>query len=179
MSQCNSRHTRALDAQTHPCVALNHPCHPHRYFGVVPKGQFGYDTTRDQVFATADFVGVVQGLQASMATGKGAIATTTLTTIVNEWWGVSAGITVNVTWVYLSRETAWEALLPTSVQSEVRPKNDPSNPQNLPKTGPFVNFPHYDDVEQASLTPSQANLMADMTGWTIGANLETFTAALA
>eukprot|EP00038_Savillea_parva_P014148 m.10120 g.10120 ORF g.10120 m.10120 type:complete len:572 (-) comp2717_c0_seq1:1775-3490(-) len=148
------------------------------YFGVVPPAQVGYYTGRDQVFPTSDFAPVVSALQAAMATGKGAIATTNHTTVANAWWGVDAGITVTITWVYLTRMSAWEGALPASLQSHVVPTHNPTNPQSLPTSGPFVNFPHFDDVEQPSLTPAQANLLAEMTGWTVGANLDTFAQAL-
>mmetsp|Transcript_11118 Transcript_11118/g.33266 ORF Transcript_11118/g.33266 Transcript_11118/m.33266 type:complete len:567 (-) Transcript_11118:1702-3402(-) len=148
------------------------------YFGIVSPGEFGYDTTRDQVFDKADFAPTVAALQAAMATGKGAIATTPLTTIENTWWGVPAGIKVTVTWVYLTRMTAWEAELPADIQANVVPKKNPSDPSSLPTSGPFENFPHYTDVAQSSLTAPQANLLADMMGWTIGANLDVFKDAL-
>lgn len=169
---------KSRDDISNRLIVHQHEERPLRYFGVMPSGQFGYDTSRDQVFPKADFPRVVSALQSSMAMGKGAIATTNLTTIENVWWGVRGGISVTVTWVYLSRASAWEARLPESVRKHVIPESDPSNPQNLPKSGPFENFPHYDDITQTSLTASQANLLADMTGWIISANIDTFRAAL-
>jgi len=43
------------------------------------------------------------GVNQAQATGNGAVATTTLTTVENEWFGIPAGLTLNVTWVYVEQ----------------------------------------------------------------------------
>lgn len=151
------------------------------YFGVgsgmSPDG-FGLDVRRNQVFNSTKFPAVAEALQRGQAAGTGAVATTSLTTIENKWWGVEAGFKVNVTWVYLSRCSGWERQLPDDVKSLITPKKDPANPQSVPKSGPFKNFPHFDDATQSSLSNEQANLLRDLAGWTITENVDIFRAAL-
>lgn len=152
------------------------------YFGLgsgMAANQFGYDLRRNQVFSNDSFVRLAQMLQRGQANGTGAIATMQHTTIANEWWGVDAGIKVNITWVYLSRLPRWEAQLPEEIRSLILPKQDPTDPQSLPKSGPFKNFPHFDDFTQSSLSVEQATLLRNMAGWTVFENADTFRAALA
>ena len=90
------------------------------YFGInVP--QIGQDEHRDQVFARADFPRVAVALQAAQARGNGVVVTTQHVTVENRWWGVSAGLKVNVTWMLLGRALNWEAELPEKLRKEVRP----------------------------------------------------------
>merc|ERR1712070_957344 len=46
-----------------------------------------------------------------------------LKTVRNEWWGIPAGQEVDLTIVYVSRVTAWEAKLPNEVRQEVFPES--------------------------------------------------------
>ena len=90
------------------------------YFGInVP--QIGQDEHRDQVFPRADFPRVAVALQAAQARGNGVVVTTQHVTVENRWWGVSAGLKVNVTWMLLGRALNWEAELPEKLRKEVRP----------------------------------------------------------
>lgn len=148
-----------------------------RYFGHAEPGTSSQDFTKNQVFDSASFGGVVSALQAALASGKGAVATTPLTTVENQWWGVQGGVSVNITWVYLTRVSGWEAELgDQAVKKAVQPSSHPEDPTKLATSGPFKNFPYFGDVD---ITSSQANLLADMAGWVIGANRDLFQEALA
>ena len=49
------------------------------------------------------------------------MVTTALVTVANAWWGVAGGVAVNLTWVYNSRATEWERLLPPELRAAVQP----------------------------------------------------------
>lgn len=145
----------------------------------MPEGNFGYDLHRNQVFAKEDFSRVVSALQAAQATGRGAVATTRLTTVANIWHGVEAGITTDVTWVYLSRASVWENLLhPDVAKVVVPPGAKAADPSQSIEEGPLKHFPYYDDVTESHLTPAQVNLLVDLQGWIVKANDDLFRAAL-
>ena len=114
----------------------------------------------------------------AQSTGNGAVATVSLTTVANEWWGVPAGHDVNVTIVYLSRSKLWEDLLPNETRGHVVPTKDPDDPTKTPTSGPFENFPHYSTGSQLHVTAQQSNLLADLCGWVVHANKDTFVRAL-
>ena len=121
---------------------------PH-YFGIpqVPQNVedwfdfFGQDFSRNKVFKTIYYPHVVRELQKAQATGNGAIATLKLTTVDNDWWGVKGGQEVEVTFVYLSKSTEFENLLPDEVKDVVATGTD--DPTDLIQDGPFKYFPHY------------------------------------
>jgi len=142
------------------------------------KPEFGYDYTHNQVFNETDFVDAAVQLQTTMDAGNGCYAVQTLTTVENKRWSIPAGIVVNVTWVYLSRLTAWEAQLPKEVRKHVTPTFDPDDPSKGAPEGPFHNFPPYQDVSRLELSPEQTNLLADLTGWSVMQNKEVFQRAL-
>jgi len=132
-----------------------------------------YFLDNNQIFASADYAGVVKGLQAAQAAGKGIIFRTTLTTIQNLWWGVTGGVQVDITFMYLGRVTAWETLLSADMRKLVVPKKDADNLANTVSHGPFKHFPHF-PTEGGSINHEQANLLADLTGWTVLNNAELF-----
>ena len=53
--------------------------------------------------------------------GKGVIARVQLTTIENLHWGVQAGITADITFMFLSRIEKWESLLTPEFRALVTP----------------------------------------------------------
>ena len=112
-------------------------------------------------------------LQDAQATGNGAIHQQMMTTVANERWGIPAGVQFKFTFVYLSRCAAWEGKLPAALQKIITPTSGQKT-----KSGPFKNFPHYDDTAQLQLTPEQVNLLSDMTGWAVMQNKELFINAL-
>jgi len=132
-----------------------------------------YSLINNQVFATADYAGVVKGLQAAQAAGNGIIYRTTLTTVQNLWWGVTAGVEVDITFMYLGRVQAWESKLSAEMRELVVPKDDAEDMSSIVKKGKFKHFPNYPTVG-GDVNSEQANLLADLAGWTVLNNAELF-----
>ena len=104
------------------------------------KANLNKDLSRAQVFETRQFAPLVRKLQASAAAGKGAVATTRLTTVKNSWWGVDGGREVTVTWMYITRVPQWEAKLPKPVQRalpDVRSSNYVNPLGDASRAGPL------------------------------------------
>ena len=132
---------------------------------------------RDQVFPTADFPKVVTALQAAQAKGTGILATIQHTTVANSFFGIQAGLKVNVTWVYLGRATAWEnQLSDTVLKAQVVPRAGASL-SSVIYDGAFKFFPNY-ATGATGFTKPQANLLADFTGWAVLKNANIFKKAL-
>ena len=105
----------------------------------------------NQVFPSNNFQELLNGLWAASGSfQKYPVFKQQLTTVENTWFGVSAGRKVSVLWNYLERCQAWFGSLPSTVQ--------PLVPQN---------FPHYNTVLETQLTPTQVNLLANLTAWNI------------
>ncbi len=90
------------------------------FFGVLPTDYANwenrsYSLGKNQVFSTDDWAPLVVALQAAQAEGSGIISTFNLTTVENSWWGIPAGVTSQVTFVYLGRLAGWEAQLSDSM----------------------------------------------------------------
>lgn len=149
------------------------------YFGIVPPApnkvvERSFQIEKNQVFATADYYPVVHAMQAAQAEGKGLVHSVNLTTVENAWWGVPAGITAEITFVYLSRLSQWEAQLSADMQARVVPqKGDPADMSNTIAHGPFKHYPHYFTAGGLQ-THQMTNLLADMSGWLIKENKELF-----
>lgn len=134
---------------------------------------------RNTVFPAQDFASLVSDLQDAQAAGFGAVATKPFTTVANTYWGIDAGFTVSVTWVYLSKAWRWEQGLPDAMKQEFR--HDPANFKNpliLPKDGNFRSFPHYPTSEMLKLTVEQSSLLADLSGWVVLQHEDKMNAAL-
>jgi hypothetical protein len=113
---------------------------------------------KSQVFPSANFQLLLNSLWAASGGGSyqnAPLYAQTLTTVANPWFGVAAGRTVTVLWVYLERVKAWYDELPAAVQSVL---------------GPFDNmlngFPHYSTFT-TELTPTEINLLANLTAWIV------------
>lgn len=152
------------------------------FFGVdvAKPTSAGYYLSNNQIFQSADFAEVATALQDAQAQGAGAIATTPLQTVANDWWGIKAGMQLNITWLYLSRAAEWEAALPQEVFAEAVNPSDPNctDPTVLPTKGEFKHFPHYDTGSQIVQTNAMANLLANLAGWTVHANAHLLREAL-
>jgi hypothetical protein len=143
---------------------------------------FGYPnefSPFNQVFETARFAPLVRSLQAARRAGRSVIARTELTTVANEWCGLTGGHPVTILWVYNERVLDWEARIP--VASGVPAAIDAGN--SATPHGPFVDFPNYQVSGQnvpgsIALTPEQINLLGDVSCWNITANAEMFAELL-
>jgi hypothetical protein len=151
------------------------------YFGIFVeknKSETGTYINQNQIFATEKFAPLVRRFQEAQMAGRGIVVTETHTTVENKFWGVVAGIEVNITWVYLSRAAEWEAkLMDDDVKKHIIPRKNPEDPSNTIASGPFKSFPHYSTTE-LQLTNAQTNLLADLSGWVIEENRAEFEAAL-
>jgi hypothetical protein len=125
-----------------------------------------YDLQHSHVFESSEWLPMITGLQEAQAIGKGAVISMTHTTVHNSHYGIPAGLKIKVVWIYLGRATQWEDQLNDEMKDLVIPKDDPENQANTIADGPFQSFPHYPS-SVASQTPSKANLLADLAGWTI------------
>jgi hypothetical protein len=118
-------------------------------------------------------------MQDAQAAGNGIVTTTRLTTVANPWWGVAAGVEVNVTWILLGRTLNWEAELPPDIRKQVVPSGHrATDPFNLPLVGPFRNFPNLDTGTQQVLSVPQANLLSSLGAWVLRRNHATLVAAI-
>ena len=133
-----------------------------------------FEYQRDQIFDTADYNGVIQGLQAAQAVGKGIMYRTILKTVENTWWGIEGGQEVDITFICLGRLSQWEAQLSDDMKKVVMPDADKAGDlANTVKKGPFKHFPHY-DTQGADIDNDQANILADMVAWSVQENEELF-----
>lgn len=154
------------------------------FFGVRTRETPAKWTERNQVFPTEDFAPLVAKLQESDASGSGAVARTTLTTVVNGWWGVPAGLQVEVVWVYLTRALRWEARLPAPVRESLPQPGGAAGLQasragaieligsalanaRVPASNSrLVGFPQY-PLSRLELPPVQAAALHQLCGWTL------------
>ncbi len=91
-----------------------------------------------------------------------AIATQSLQTVKNDWFGIAPGRTVTVVWYYLNEVKSWENLLQPDVQEIVESTK---------------NFPNYSTFTQISINSTEVNLLSSLTAWSVGndANASAFT----
>ncbi len=132
----------------------------------------------NHVFEQGQLHALVDTLKAARVAGQGIIARSKLTTVANDWWGVAAGQTVDVIWVYNDRVTAWEQQLHREVHDAVRKGNS-----DVFFHGPLELFPNYktageNTLDIVELTNVQVNALANLTCWTVMHNRDLFTDAL-
>lgn len=154
------------------------------FFGVLPPYKDyelrAFRLEKNQVFAKEDYAGVIKGLQAAQDKGHGIVHTATLTTVANAWWGIPAGFSAQVTFVYLGRLRAWESLLSPELKALLVP-GDAEAEADLSSdvsSGPFRKFPHYATTGGA-VNSERANVLADLTGWSVLENAELFKSIFA
>lgn len=149
------------------------------YFGVNPPqarwADRAYEREPIQVFSEDDYEVVITALQSAQQEGNGLFATLNLTTIENTWWGIPAGMTFEITFSYLGRLRGWEKKLSKEMYDLAVP-SDPADEADLSVTvnsGPFRGFPHF-VTAGGLLNVERANLLADLTGWSVLQNEELF-----
>jgi hypothetical protein len=121
----------------------------------------------NQVFPSDQFPVLLQGLWAASGSGSfkySPIFTQSLTTLPNGWFGVVGNTTVKVLWVYLENTVSWSNDLSSAVK------------QIESKLISELNFPHYDTFSETELTPTEINLLANLTAWTVMNNAAAFQA---
>lgn len=125
-----------------------------------------FEMEKDQVFATSDYSRVIIGLQTAQQVGDGIFASFNLTTVENSWWGIPAGLTFEVTFSYLGRLPRWEALLSPEMHKLAVPSENAQDLSVDVDSGPFKNFPHF-NTKGGGIDAAKANLLADLTGWSV------------
>jgi hypothetical protein len=113
---------------------------------------------KNQVFPSSIFQDLLNNLWS--ASGSGSYQNTPmyvqqLTTVANPWFNVASGREITVLWVYLERVQAWYDQLPPDVQNFLGPFDTMVN-----------NFPHYGTLD-TELSPTEINLLANLTAWVI------------
>lgn len=124
----------------------------------------------NQIFPSDQFEVLYQKLWA--ASGSGTYLNTpiynqSLTTVENKWFGVAGNGSVNVLWVYLENTVAWSNELSNAVS--------PIESELVSS----VKFPHYNTFTKTELTPTEIQLLANLTAWTVMTNAATFQAMYA
>jgi hypothetical protein len=148
------------------------------FFGALTTGDprwknRSFEMERDQVFANSDYATVVTALQTAQQVGKGIFATLNLTTIENTWWGIPAGLTFEITFSYLGRLPQWEAKLSPEMYKLAVPAENAQDLSVDVDSGPFKKFPHF-NTKGGGIDASKANLLADLTGWSVLQNEDLF-----
>ena len=128
---------------------------------------FGYPNRRwphNHVFPRSCYRALVSRWRRAKQAGRPLAATMRLPVLTNPWWGIEGGWEVSVCWIYNDRVRDWESRLPSSVRQFLPADGVPG--------GPIARFPHYWTVGQNAgaltrLTATQANLLAELSGWGI------------
>jgi len=121
----------------------------------------------DHVFESEGLPRLIQALQAANATGNGAVANVTVTTVANEIYGVEAGRVVDLTFVYLDLPEKWLASLPAETANASLTSKE------------FRGFPRYSTFFYLALTPSAVSLLAHLCSWVVFQNAELLAEKLA
>ena len=160
-------------------------------FGVLPSTPNPTkDLTNAQCFATSEFAPLVRSLQAALESGRGAVVTTRLTTVANEFWGIAGGHEVRVTWMYICRAAEWERHLPAEVADAIARRHsaprgrlgDASRASALrygrtwladavrgKRRSPLDSFPQY-PLTRLKLSTTEANALYQLSGWVVKEN---------
>lgn len=120
----------------------------------------------NQVFPSTDYAPLVQALQALKQKGESMVVTKTHTIQANPYWGVPAGATIDVLYVYLDQVLSWKSQINDDwVQLQL----------DLGDVGELPHFPNYKTIDETAippwslteLSPKQVNLLADLTCWVV------------
>ena len=142
---------------------------------------FGQPSPRwphNRVFPASAYRAVVSAWQAAKRAGRPLVASTRLRVAANAWWGIEGGWEVSVCWVYNDRVPTWEGRLPDELRRVM--------PSGAAKTVDvsLARFPHYRTIGENAgaftrLTPTQANLLAELAGWGVIKSSDMLRAVLA
>jgi len=120
----------------------------------------------NQVFASDDFAALRDGLWQSTGGNEAnpPVFTQQLTTVANDWFGIPAGRSVRMLWMYLGMAQTW--------RNEIQ---DGWVKANLDEEMLLHKFPHYSTLK-TELSPIQVNFLANLTAWTMLENSDAVTA---
>lgn len=121
----------------------------------------------NQVFGVSDFQPLLQGLWDASGAGTHrhpAVFAQKLTTLDNQWFGVSHGKSVTVLWVHLNIASDWynsftDLFVRAAMDTEILLRG----------------FPHYNTLD-TELSPVAINLLSNLAAWTVAApkNVDNF-----
>jgi hypothetical protein len=114
---------------------------------------------KSQIFPSAQFQTLLNNLWSASGSGSyqnPPIYSQALTTVQNTWFGVAPNQNVTVLWVYLERVKVWYDQLSPAVQSILGPFDNMLN-----------SFPHYSTLFATQLSPTEINLLANLTAWIV------------
>ncbi|GAB4223655.1 MAG: hypothetical protein Tsb005_19400 [Gammaproteobacteria bacterium] len=109
------------------------------------------DFRYNQVFPAHYFVDLLRALWNQSQQGKAACHLQNLTTIANDWFGVTGSRHIKVFWFYLTPAQRWHDQLQPEVQNLV---------------DAIYQFPNYSTAD-TNLTTHQINLLAHFTSWCV------------
>ena len=142
----------------------------------IRRNQVFRNDARDPAFArlASRLQKGLEGGGSGSSGGKGAVATVEVETVENRWLQVRGGVKLSLTVVYLATPPHWEAQLPPGVAELVKRGREPS----ASSAAELKNFPHYSTLGQLKLSAAEANLLAELTTWTVLQNADAIRAAL-
>ena len=102
------------DPRSRPATTTDVDAYLPPLFGLRSRGDKGVEaeTARNHVFDTEGFPRLVEALRAAARSGSGAVARVALTTVRNDFFGVDAGRSIDLTLVYLDLPQKWSRALP-------------------------------------------------------------------
>lgn len=120
----------------------------------------------NQVFSSDDFTALLDGLWQSSGgdESNAPVFTQPLVTVANDWFGIPAGRSVTMLWMYLGMAQNWRNEI-TAERVKL----------SLDAEMTFHKFPHYSTLK-TELSPTQVNLLANLTAWTMFQNSDAVTA---
>jgi len=120
----------------------------------------------NQVFASTDFTVLLDRLWQSTGGNESnpPVFTQQLVTVANDWFGIPAGRSVTVLWMYLGMAQNWRKEI-TAERVKL----------SLDAETTLHNFPHYSTLK-TELSPTQVNFLANLTAWTMLQNSDAVTA---
>jgi hypothetical protein len=136
-------------------------------FGIPFSGS--QDMNQNTVFKTDDIRNLMSQFVKKKSKGKSIIAKTSLTTIANKWWGIPAGETYNITWVYNDTVDEFNDQLHKKIRKEI----------NRGDLGDFPHFPRYNTIDEdfgriVKLSKKQINLLYQFSAWNVYSNKDQF-----
>lgn len=145
-------------------------------FGIPVKSLFGTAAPDyNQVFPGTDYAPLVQAMQELKREGQPMVVSKTHTIQKNDFWGIPAGGTIDILYVYLDQVETWKS----QIKDEwVKLQLD------LGDVGELPHFPNYKTIDENLIPPwsltqlsaKQVNLLADLTCWVVLQNQATIEA---
>ena len=137
-------------------------------FGLKSKGDKGVEaqTSRNHVFAAEGLPRLILTLQAAAMSGTGAVARVALTTVGNDFHGIEAGRSIDLTLVYLDLPKRWVDALPKETAKAIT-------------TRAYRGFPDTPTISDLDLSRSEVSLLAQLCSWVARQHADLLRDALA